>query len=253
MRARSTEWGRPRGGEENHRPALQKLAYDQNVLIDSLRAGFDGLGDILGWCAEVNTRTLGRLNGEFYEQLATKLHVQWLTLEQRSSRELDPNRAEGFRKDLSLSVVSAADEAIRNYRSDATEYVDDETPTVVIDHEGAIAFRPALSEIEAKQKEVLKTGLIGFSSRDELAKWERTVQEATFGEYQAMPEYPVAKNIRGRPYQTLRADAGEPMPARYVYLINNVIPACIAGVRVLRNATQEQVTTGAKSLEDLNA
>jgi len=43
------------------------------------------------------------------------------------------------------------------------------------------------------------------------------------------------------------------MPARYIYLINNVMPACIAGVRVLRQAADEQVTTGGNGLEDLDA
>ena len=193
------------------------------------------------------------MKGDFYRRLATKLHVQWLTHEQRSTRRLDTGRAEGFRKDLSLTVVSAADEAYRNYRSDATEYTDDETPTVVIDDTGPIAFRPALTELENSQKEVLTDGLTGFPDRDSLAKWERRVQEATFGEYANLSEYPVAQNVRGRPYHTLRSEPGDAMPARYIYLIDNVLPACIAGVRVLRQAADEQVTTGGNGLEDLDA
>jgi len=201
----------------------------------------------------VNTRTLGRVNGDFYRRLATKLHVQWLTHEQRSNRALDADDAEGFRRDLSLTVVSAADAAYRSYRSDVIEYTDDETPKVVIDESGPIAFRPALSEMENNQKDVLRSGLTGFSDRDTLAKWERRVQEATFGEYASMPEHPVAQHVRGTPYQTLRAQPGTAMPARYIYLINNVMPACIAGVRVLRQAADEQVTTGGNGLEDLDA
>lgn len=205
------------------------------------------------WCAEVNTRTLGRVHSDFYRRLATKLHVQWLTHEQRSNRDLDADHAEGFRKDLSLTVVNAADEAYRNYRSDVTEYTDDETPEVIIDDTGPIAFRPALTELENDQKEVLTDALSGFESRDALAKWERRVQEATFGEYASMSEYPVAQQVRGRAYQTLRAEPGTAMPARYVYLIDSVMPACIAGVRVLRQAADEQISTGSTGLEDLDA
>jgi hypothetical protein len=193
------------------------------------------------------------VTGDFYRRLATKLHVQWLTHAQRSGRDLDADHAAGFRKDLSLTVVSAADEAYRNYRSDATEYTDDETPTVIIDDSGPVAFRPALTELENDQKDVLTEGLTGFADRDSLAKWERRVQEATFGEYASMPEYPVAQQVRGHPYQTLRAQSGEAMPVRYIYLIDKVMPACIAGVRVLRQAADEQVSTGGSGLEDLDA
>jgi len=240
-RARSTEWGHPPGGGSNQRPALKKLASDQNELIDSLRRGFESLEAIIAWCAKANIRTLGSLSPDFYRSLGTKLHVQWLTETQRTTRALDSERARGYRKEISLTVVRAADTAYRDYREKVSEYTDEKTPEVTLKG-NEVAFRPALTELQNNQIDTLKSGLYGFDDRDAVARWERDLQEATFGEYAVSPDYPVAQTPRGRAYQTVCGGANEPTPARFLYLLDSVMPACIRGVRILRESAEEDVS-----------
>ncbi|EMA01822.1 hypothetical protein C437_15421 [Haloarcula vallismortis ATCC 29715] len=256
-RARSTEWGGPGGGrrhefERHQRPALAKLQRDQDEMIADLREGFESLEEILSWAARANVRTLGKLDPQFYQQFVKRLDAQYLTGRQYSSRAVDTDTARTYRDQLAITVTSAADTAYREFRENVTEYVDDQTPEIEM-FGGAVAFRPALTELEKRQKAALTDALTGFGSRQAIAEWERDLQAATFGEWVDASDYPIAKSRHSWAYGILQTDTGESHPGRYQYLLQEPLSSCIRGAREMGEKAQEAVENSSNGQDTLDA
>lgn len=237
----------------NPRPALPKLQQDQETIISDLRAGFDGLEELLQWCVKTNIRTLGGLDPEFYStKIADRLALQWLTGEQRTNQSIDESHASGYREDLAITVERGANCAYRFFREQVSEYTDEQTPEVSMSG-GSVAFRPALTELENRQIEALLSARTGFADRSALAAWERKMQAATFGEYVEQAVYPITRSPMSWEYGLMLQDVGKERPARDIFLMDSVFPACVRGVRCLRMQADEDVDDGGSDNETLQA
>jgi len=96
-----------------------------------------------------------------------------------------PERAADIRRGVvATDVLPACSSAVRRLRWSAVEYVSDEDDTLQPDPDVQQhpAMRPALSEIDDRQRWALDRALEGFDSLDALTVWGQRLTEASYAE-----------------------------------------------------------------------
>ncbi len=244
---------------ETHRPALQKLTQDLQMLRQELFDGFRSRRAILDWLQRLTVRTLGQLPQRWYMEMARQFRGRLDGRDQRTllaallrpecrTRDLDEVDARNLRERLYvLTVRPYYHRAFRHLRPDATEYIDQEGD--VSGHDPSVqryvAMRPALDEIEEYQRRVFgfddhrsNTLLDGFETKTDIIDWGDDVELATHGE---VPEGLIERCYAERSTrQLLLDDSAQSERARELFAAFHVLPYCNAGVRDLAGRAGEQ-------------
>lgn len=188
----SSEGGRRKWvheGIDEYRPSLSNLDRRQQDVLDELVDGFGGRSEVLRWVQRLGIVTLGRLPNRVMREMAlspTMLHLLVVTNDRAAfiSRD-DPTpleTARRFRERLAGRLLPFQNEAVRDFRDSAVEYLDDEARPSPERHE-SVAHRPSLSELDARQRRALDALLDGdLTSYRDVVGWARSLNLATEGE-----------------------------------------------------------------------
>lgn len=176
--------------DRHTRPALAKLADDQNEILVDFIEGFDDRRALLRWSQDAIVGTLGELDDQFCTDLAMSRSDLSTLLrgEGRCRWSADPptpEAAKTYRRALAAEdLVPSFRSAYRKMRWSATEYVNDEDDDFQPDPsiQAHPAMRPALSEMSQRQEWALDRCLEGFADQDELMSWVLRTVEASHGE-----------------------------------------------------------------------
>lgn len=163
--------------DKSVKPALDKLDKDQDELIDKFYAGFSSKTELLTWIPKLSSRTLGIirnniLKGMVFEEpfLEDLLGVSENAIEQRE-------------KFIAKFIIPACNLSYERIRDRARDYMEnrekDEKDVPKVEKQKHIAMRPRINELEQRQVESIKTGLIGFNSKQNLLKWGKSLTSAS--------------------------------------------------------------------------
>lgn len=185
------------------RPSLDTLQNDQRVMIydgDASRVppiepiidGFDNRRQLINWYQAATVRTFGHLSDWWPAVDLERDRALRDALTKR--RPHDDAGARWLHSRLIESVVlpacSASYRHLREKSSERTaiaKYADDGDDWKEIDPtaENHIGMRPAYSQLDGEQAEVLSELWGGFGSRDEIGEWLHSLHPATYGTYGA--------------------------------------------------------------------
>lgn len=244
---------------EPFRPALVTLSDDVRDRVDELRSGLSSEDRVLSWVQELTIRTLGNLDAVVYRDLARQFRgPQGVLLASLVRPHARRGRMEGLGDDtaqavrerfLAHYVFPAHQQAFRELRTDATEYVDagDDGDAHEPHRQTFIAMRPALSELEQWQERSLSRLLDGFDERGDILDWSPDLVLATHGE--------LSKDWVTRVYSeesavaVLLGDSEEDARARRLMAAHHILPRFRDGVRVLAGRAGELADAEKEEME----
>lgn len=230
---------------ESHRPALEKLVADLKELERDLLTGFDTRREVLVWLQKLSVRTLGQVPDEWFRRMSEgfvgavegreRVLLSILLTEDRRVRDLDDDRVRRARSRVSsMTVRPSLHRAVRHLRADAGEYVDDErgsTSRHDPNKQRYVAMRPALNELEGRQRMVLFRFLDGFASEQAVIEWTGDVEVATHGEIDG--DWTTRVVSEQSTLRMLLSDAPGDERARETVAAHFLLPAFNAGARDL--------------------
>lgn len=230
---------------ESHRPALEKLVADLKALERDLLAGFETRREVLVWLQKLCVRTLGQVPDDWYRRMSEafvggdgareRVLLSILLTERRRVRDLDDDRVQRARSRVSsMTVRPSLHRAVRQLRSDAGEYVDDDrgsTSRHDPNKQRYVAMRPALNELEDRQRGVLFRFLEGFESEQAVVEWTGDVEVATHGEIDG--NWTTRVVSERSTLRMLLSDEPEDERARETVAAHFLLPAFNAGARDL--------------------
>lgn len=236
------------------RPALVTLTDGIRERVEELEAGFDHPDRVLEWTQEMTVRTLGNLDELVYRDLARQFRGDQdvflaclLRPAMRAERyqRLEDHVVRNVReKFVAEFVMPAYQQAFRELRTDATEYVDDAGDGDAHDphRQSFIAMRPALTELEEWQQRALGRLLDGFSERGDILDWGPDVVLATHGE---LDREWVTRTYRERSTaRMLTSTESADAAARRLFAAHHLLPRFRDGVRVLVSRAGEMADAG---------
>jgi hypothetical protein len=246
---------------ESHRPALEKLVSDLKELERELLSGFNTRREALIWLQKLAIRTLGQVPDKWYRRMSNaftggvrgkeRVVLSLLLCEQARVRDLDEAAVQQARSRVSaMTVRPSLHRAVRQLRSDAGEYVDDErgsTSKHDPNKQRYIAMRPALNELEGRQRGVLLRFLDGFDDVQAVVEWTGDVEVATHGEIRdAWTTRVVSEQST---LNTLLSDRDVDERARETVAAYFLLPAFNAGARDLFGRSIESPNADKESKE----
>lgn len=234
--------------DESHRPALEKLLKDLTALEDDLLDGFDSRRAVLKWLQRTCVRTLGQVDDDWYRFIAAAFRgpgadadrkertmLSILLSESARTRELNAAAVNRGREQLSAVFIRPSlHRAVRHLRADAGEYVDAESSSTSAhdpNRQRYIAMRPALNELDGKQRTALLDLLDGFDDELAILRWTGDVELACHGEINSEWQTRVTSESSTQKMLTSTADADA--RGRELFAAHYVLPAFNAGVRDL--------------------
>lgn len=236
---------------ESARPALVKLTNDINEQRERFLSGLSSRREIVEFGQALTIRTLGEVPDRFYAELARELRfpldeeqsvfIAALLDDESRARELDPEKAAELRQEIwMLMIYPASHRALRKLRKSAGEYLDNPEGGPG-NHAAAlqrhIAMRPALDELDRKQRSVLESVLDGFDDRDEIVEWSSEMELATHGE---IPDHFVVRCYKEHPTSLfLTADNDIGKRWRELFAATYLLPYFNRGVRDLSGRAGE--------------
>ncbi|MDQ2055537.1 hypothetical protein [Halobellus sp. H-GB7] len=227
------------------RPALNRLRDEQRRALQTFREdGFASRQQLLEWLHTFQYRTLGRVADWVYFLLPTKDVTVTCCLNNAAARKrhhprsfLDADqRAAERRRQAAKHLRPACRKALRQLRTQAAEYVDNDDPAPDPDISPYSVLRPVLDEYQQRQQIRLQRWFDGFDSVSELAEWIHDFDYDTLGEIENIPggeefDYELLEQRTARRVALGDSDAyareREQLAARYL------LPACNRAVREL--------------------
>lgn len=234
------------------RPALSKLSADQLETINSLVAGFGSRRAFLEWCQEAIIATLGQADDDWYRDLAmsrSSMACLLVTDARANWAEGEPpaeETAEEYRRSLAATrLVPACREAVRELRWSAVEYVDvehvDRHPDPEVQQHPAM--RPALSEMDDRQRWVVRHGIDGFDDVDGLLEWVLVATQASYAEIEGDLSADLWRETHTREMLLTSPSDHEYGPFfRESFVARRLLPAFNAAARKLADRSGELVT-----------
>lgn len=230
---------------ESHRPALEKLVADLKALERDLLSGFGDRREVLVWLQKLSVRTLGQIPDDWFVRVSEafvggegdeeRMLLSLLLADGARVRRLDDEKVRAARSRVSsMTVRPSLHRAVRQLRSDAGEYVDDERGSSSKhdpNRQRYIAMRPALNELEGRQRGVLLRLLDGFDAEQEIVEWTGDVEVATHGEIDAEWTTRVVKEQSTR--RLFLSDRAVDERGRETVAAHFLLPAFNAGARDL--------------------
>lgn len=249
-------------GVEEYRPSLSNLDRRQQDALDELVDGFADRADVLRWVQRLGVVTLGRLPNRVMREVAvseTMLELLIVTSDRRQfvahGDPTDLDVAERYRERFAGKLLPFTNEAVRDFRDSAVEYLDDDARPDPERHE-SVAHRPSLSELDARQRRSLDALLDGkLGSYRDVVGWARSLNLATEGEIDS-------GDADGRGFlervtnedgtlAVLVVDEDEPASheeARHRFGAYHLLPAFNAGVRAMWRRSGEDTTVESDGL-----
>lgn len=246
---------------ESHRPALEKLVADLKDLERELLDGFNSRAEVLVWLQKLCVRTLGQVPDDWYREVSNaftggdenreRMLLSLLLSEDRRVRRLDEDRVKAARSRVSaMTVRPSLHRAVRHLRSDAGEYVDDDRGSTSAhdpNKQRYIAMRPALNELEDRQRGVLVRFLSGFEDTQAIVEWTGDVEVATHGEIDDTWTTRVVSE--SSTMRVLLSDRDVDRRARETVAAHFLLPAFNAGARDLFGRSIETVDAETETKE----
>lgn len=250
-------------GETEYRPSLSNLDRRQQTALDELVDGFADRKGVLRWVQRLGVVTLGRLPNRVMREVAldrTMLHLLVVTPDRKrfidtGEEPTDLGVAERYRERLAGRLLPFTNEAVRDFRDSAVEYLDDEARPDPDRHE-AVAHRPSLSELDERQRRALDALIEGeLGSYRDVVGWARSLNLASEGEINSGDahgrEFLERVTNEDGTLAVLIADESEPRSherARLRFGAYHLLPAFNAGVRALWRRSGEDTTVESDGL-----
>lgn len=177
-------------------PALARLREEQRSALTVFKQdGFASRQNLLLWLHTFQYRTLGRVADWVFALLPTKDVTVACCLNDPDARDryhpecsLDADERESERRrQVSKHLRPACRKALRQLRTQATEYVDIEDEPPDPTQAESTTLRPALAEYKQRQRMRLRSWLQGFDDVDALAAWVHEFDFDTLGEVENVP------------------------------------------------------------------
>lgn len=192
VRSMATDVGR-RDREEKIKPAVDELADAQDELFDELERGLADRRELVLWIHKASARTLGRVPDEWPVTILSSRYRAGALLvdESEVNRSLSNLERRLIRDD---TLMDACGRSMRFMSQTAAQYdggggdSEDGRRSREFGNQRWLAMRPALHELVQRQRTVLERALgldpkypDGLESHDDLARWVRTVIQASRG------------------------------------------------------------------------
>lgn len=250
-------------GVDEYRPSLSNLDRRQQDILDELVDGFGSQKDVIRWVQRLGIVTLGRLPDRWTREAPlsrSMLSLLIVTPERRehavNDEPPDLDVAREFREELAGKLLPYHNEAVRDFRESAVEYLnDDERPDPA--KAESVAHRPSLSELDERQRRALDALLEGrIESRRDVVGWARSLNLATEGEIGDLAsdgDRGFLDRVVGErgTLAVLVVDESEPAShetARIRFAAYHLLPAFNAGVRSLWSRAGEDTSTESEGL-----
>ncbi|WP_256545414.1 hypothetical protein [Halobellus inordinatus] len=178
------------------RPALNRLREEQLEALQTFREdGFASRQALLKWLHTFQYRTLGRVADWVYYLLPTQdVTVACCLNNAKARRRHHPRsfltaeqRADERHRQAAKHLRPACRKALRDLRTRATEYVDEDNPAPDPDESPHSVLRPTLDEYQQRQRIRLQRWFDGFDSLSELENWVHQFDYDTLGEIENIP------------------------------------------------------------------
>jgi hypothetical protein len=227
------------------RPALDVLDVQQNRLlyrtddahdrvVPPLSEGFKTYWETLLWYQRAGVRTLGHVERVIPTEAIIPESSLFPYLYEHSDATADDARY--VRQRLVEALDDACDLAYRQFRERANENADDEAPEAKRPEEEANPLRrPAFSKLDAEQRGSLEDLWRGFSDREALGRWARSLSVPTHG---AKPEGFVTEIVASEPLleRMLDRESATATLTRYRFAVTEVLPLFLEAARTLKGS-----------------
>jgi hypothetical protein len=233
------------------RPALNRLREEQREALRRFREeGFASRRGLLRWLHTFQYRTLGRVADWVYYLLPTQdVTVACCLTTEDARRRHHPRsflsaaqRAEERHRQAAKHLRPACRKALRELRTQATEFVDEEDPAPDPDASPHTVLRPVFDEYQQRQRIRIEQWLDGFDSLAGLEDWIHEFDYDTLGEIENIPggqefDYELIEKRASRRVALGEGEAyareREQLAARYL------LPTCNRAVRELAASAGE--------------
>lgn len=238
---------------DSFRPALIKLDSDIRDLEAELMRGFGSRTSLVKWTQQLCVYTLGWVDEDWFIRLAKQFRagyddgrhrtvISCLLAPHARQRSIKQDQADEVRRQIVTQTIRPAKRiAFRQLRSDAGEYAAEAGTGA--EHDPAkqryIAMRPAINEIDERQRSVLNRLLSpgGFDDREGILSWTRDLELATHGE---IPEGFATRCYQERATRrALISDGDDYDRAREFFAAAYLIPVFNRGIADLAGRSKE--------------
>lgn len=177
---------------DDPRPALTKLNTDQRAVIASGLEGFHSRRELVEWSQRAIVATLGHLDDDLFADVVLERPTTAMLMRDAEAREYwspreDPipgDVAEEFRRRfVAREVAPSATKALRRFRWNTHEYVDDSLDAPDPEVQSHPGMRPALSQLEERQERELRRLLDGYKDEATLVDSFSRLSLATYAEH----------------------------------------------------------------------
>jgi len=161
-------------------PALDDLDHRANQLLEELRDGFQTLPELLYWTHDFTTISLGTVPDSVLIGMESDPTLQKAMLDVLDDDD-DDDRAAFARRLYEKHIFTRYYQSgYKVLKTSANQYVGAEDLSTE-DADSPIGFRPALEEIQERQRRSLESLVDGFESLDALSDWRHDLVAATYG------------------------------------------------------------------------
>lgn len=237
-------------GVDDPRPALTKLNKDQRSVLEDALEGFQSRRGLVEWCQRAIVATLGHLDDDLFADMVLERSITGLLMADPDAREywvprtdpVDDEVAEEFRRRyVAREVAPACTAALRRFRWNSHEYVNDDLEAPDPEVQSHPGMRPAISQLENRQERELRRLLDGYRDEAALVDSFARLNLATYAEHDENLLEDVLEEEHTRGHLLGAEDYPEATEFRERFAAVFLLPAYNRAVRELSDRSTELV------------